>query len=147
MFTKAPNPACGAESPRQCWIARGARFVSLFSALLALWSAVSVAQPSYHCRISGQISTSCCCASKHESSSETLIKSADCCDLIEAAQASNMTVLPDDSRELAATSVVETVAALAEPRVPEEPHDHYAWLPWPHPLGPPRFIANCSLLI
>ena len=147
VFTKEPRLERGGMSQRVRRLVGRARFVGLFSALLVLWSAGTVAQPSYHCRISGQVSKSCCCANKRDVRSETLIKPASCCDLIQAAQASNLTVLPDDTQEPVTAVAAAWVVLLADPYTSEKAHNLPVRLPWPRPPGPPRFIANCSLLI
>jgi len=123
------------------------RILGLVSALLLACSAGPVARPSYHCRISGQVSKSCCCAAKHKAQGAPQAAPASCCDLVETAQASTTSVAPDDAPILVAVAVLARSAGQVDPRLSELPRRPWFHSPYARPPGPARFLANCSWLI
>lgn len=123
------------------------KFLGLFTAIVLAVPASVLAQPSYLCRISGQISTSCCCAVKHRPHREAQVERKGCCDVIEAAQISTTTVGPESARTFASPVVVAKLDARVSPRLIEQEHPPFRLRPTAGPPGPPRFLAHCSLLI
>ena len=122
------------------------RLLGLLGAIVLTIPATAFAQPGYLCRITGQISSSCCCAAKHASRGcESEVRKASCCQLVEAERTIAPSVTPDSSRLLAAPAAAELPVQIALPKA--------AWTYAPrvaritHPPGPPRFLVNCSFLI
>ena len=121
------------------------RLLGLLSAIVLTIPATAFAQPGYLCRMTGEVSASCCCAKKQVSKRcEAEIKRS-CCQLIEAERTIAPSVAPDTSRLIAAPMVAAIVAQFAL--------DSSGWTYKPtlaritHPPGPPRFLVKCSFLI
>lgn len=122
------------------------RMLGLLSAIVFAIPAAVFAQPGYLCLSTGQVSVSCCCASKHASKRcEPEVKRQSCCQLIEAEHSVAPSVASDSSRLVAA-------AVVATP-LPQFAMVSTGWASEPeparvtHPPGPPRFLVKCSFLI
>ena len=132
---------------RSYMLALRMKILGLLSALLLACSAGPVARPSYHCHISGQVSKSCCCATKHKSQGEPQATPASCCDLVQSAQVSTTTVVPDDAPLPLPAAVFAHGDGHLRLRLSELPRAPQHALPHARPPGPARFLANCSWLI
>lgn len=119
----------------------------MLSALVLVLPASVVAQPGYLCRISGQVSRSCCCVAKHRPQREAQVKRGGCCDFIEAAQVSISNLVPEGARPFIAPAVAATFDHGVLLLRAQEGQRPYRQLQYARPPGPARYLALCSLLI
>ena len=121
------------------------RLLGLLSAIALAIPAFAAAQPGYLCRMTGQVSTSCCCAKKHTKQCGPEVTRGSCCQLIEADHSVAPSATPDTSRSIAGPVVLTILERLPLSR---EVRTH---APEParitHPPGPARFLVKCSFLI
>jgi hypothetical protein len=126
----------------------GVRLQLLLTALLLLGVLVVADRSHYVCKMMGRAVAQCCCAGAHEPRIERAVaaRSPDCCELIAAskqpfaAQAAPPPSLPLPLATLLPVDALPTPAfqLLDAPRPSARA---------PPALGPPLFIAHCTLLI
>lgn len=124
------------------------RLFGLFSAIALAIPACAFAQPGYLCRVTGQVSVSCCCAGKHVSNQAVAeLKQRSCCQIVQVDRTVVPSAPPDNnSRTPASPAMVASLVVPISVRDTGRPCEREVPRVT-HPPGPPRFLVHCSFLI
>jgi hypothetical protein len=122
------------------------RLLALAAAAFMALPAQALVNTSYLCHMTGRVSESRCCASKHADICHAQVEAQDCCQLMQsrgqaAGPATRSSTQDAPTGALIATPAVSLLARAPSTRTHEAPPADT------HPPGPPRFLVNCSLLI
>jgi hypothetical protein len=121
------------------------RLTGLLSAMLLAVSVCTIAAPGYLCRVSGEVSTSCCCPVKRVSNRcGAELDKRSCCDRVEARIIAPSSA-PDSSRLVAAPVFIAAFDLDFHARAAAQFSRDAPRIT--HPPGPPRFLEHCAFLI
>jgi hypothetical protein len=123
--------------------------LALLVATLVALPAQTFARTRFLCHMTGEVSSSCCCAgTKASETHEAQAKRQDCCELVQvhagARNAATRASLNDVPAAPLAEMLALEVAPLAPATVARAPNAAFTFQ---HPPGPPLFLAHCSFLI
>lgn len=120
--------------------------VVLLAALFAALPAQSLFGTSYRCHMTGEVSTTHCCAGHRVEACHAQVERPDCCELMRGEARPSVPATRSAGQDAASVALAATFAPALAPRAAVEAL-HSPPPVEPRPPGPARFLMKCSLLI
>src|SRR5689334_20635144 len=121
------------------------RTMAVMAAMFVAVPALVGANVSYLCRMTGQVSSDCCCASDQSAAapSGAQLEREECCQLLKSPAQAASSMPRDVTQNVPAAQPLELVWLTPRSVVARVAHATREDRP-PPALGPPRFLWNCA---
>jgi hypothetical protein len=137
------------------WYTGGTAMRLIWTRLLVVFGVAAFialpAQPlistSYLCHMTGKVSADRCCAGQRADICHAQIEAQDCCELMQARGPVTAAATRSHTQDVPVIALLASPAFALHLRVRSATRTRELTLAAAHPLGPPRFLVNCSLLI